>query len=68
MASSRSATLFANVFLYHSLHHARWNGHYSFQAALMDRIMGTEWGDWHALYERVASGRPLTSLKERGDA
>lgn len=68
VASSRSATLFANVFLYHSLHHARWNGHYSFQAALMDRIMGTEWGDWPALYERVAGGRPLTSLKERGDA
>ncbi len=66
VASSRGATLFANVFLFHSLHHARWNGHYSFQAALMDRIMGTEWDDWHSLYEKVASGHPLTSLKERG--
>ncbi len=65
-AATRNATWFANVFVYHALHHARWNGHYSFQAALMDRLMGTEWSDWPALYERVASGRPLTSLQEKG--
>lgn len=64
-AASPVATLFANVFVYHALHHARWNGHYSFQAAGMDRLMGTEWSDWRALYDRVASGHPMTSLKDR---
>lgn len=67
-AATRGATWFANAFVYHSLHHARWNGHYSFQAAFMDRIMGTEWSDWHALYERIADGHPLPDLKVRGDA
>jgi sterol desaturase/sphingolipid hydroxylase (fatty acid hydroxylase superfamily) len=31
---------FSNTFVYHSLHHARWTGHYSFQAALIDRWFG----------------------------
>lgn len=66
-AATRTATLFANTFLFHALHHARWTGHYSFQAALMDRLCGTEWDDWPALYDRVASGHPLDSLKARGD-
>ncbi|MEZ4409993.1 MAG: sterol desaturase family protein [Polyangiales bacterium] len=65
-AATRNATWFANAFVYHAMHHARWNGHYAFQAALMDRLMGTEWSDWPALYERIASGRPLTSLQEKG--
>lgn len=65
--ATRLATYFANAFVYHSLHHARWNGHYSFQSALMDRLMGTEWSDWHALYERIIAGHPLQSLNERGD-
>lgn len=67
-AASRGYTWFANAFVYHSLHHARWNGHYSFQAAFMDRVMGTEWSDWPALYDRIADGRPLENLKVRGDA
>lgn len=67
IAASRAATWFANAFVYHALHHARWTGHYSFQAAFMDRVMGTEWNDWPALYARIAAGHPLTSLKERGD-
>lgn len=67
IAATRAATWFANAFVYHSLHHARWNGHYSFQAAFMDRVMGTEWGDWPALYARIAAGHPLESLKARGD-
>jgi sterol desaturase/sphingolipid hydroxylase (fatty acid hydroxylase superfamily) len=66
--SSRAATFFANVFVYHALHHARWTGHYGFAAAAVDRIMGTEWSDWPVLYQRVIHGQPLTSLKERGDA
>ena len=34
---------------------------------MMDRLCGTEWEDWPALYDRVASGHPLDSLKARGD-
>lgn len=65
-AATRAASLWANAFIFHALHHARWNGHYGFQAAGMDRLMGTEWSDWHALYERVRRGDALPSLKTRG--
>jgi lathosterol oxidase len=67
-AGSRFATLFANPFVYHALHHARWTGHYAFQTAMMDRIWGTEFADWPALFKRIISGKPLASLKERGEA
>lgn len=62
---TRFASLFANPFVYHSLHHARWTGHYGFQAAWMDWLMGTEFPDWQRAFERVRTGKPLTSLKER---
>lgn len=55
-------------FLYHSLHHARFDGHYGFANALMDRIFGTEWADWPALHARVVSGKALQSLRERGES
>ena len=55
---------FSNTFVYHALHHARWTGHYSFQAAVMDRLFGTEWHDWPALHTRVRRGQPLTSLRD----
>lgn len=60
----RVSTLFSNAFTFHSLHHARWTGHYSFQSALMDRLFGTEWQDWPALHAEVAAGKPLQSLRE----
>lgn len=66
MAATRSATLFSNVFVFHALHHARWTGHYGFMAAGMDRLMGTEWSDWPALYAKIDRGEALTSLKQRG--
>lgn len=66
-AATRTATWFVNAFVYHALHHARWTGHYAFQGAMMDRLFGTEWSDWPALYARIASGTPLESLKERGE-
>jgi len=66
-AATRGATWLANAFVFHALHHARWTGHYGFQGAMMDRLLGTEWSDWPALYEQIASGRALTSLKARGD-
>jgi sterol desaturase/sphingolipid hydroxylase (fatty acid hydroxylase superfamily) len=62
----RWTALLGNAFVYHALHHARWNGHYSFAAALMDRLFGSEWPDWLELNARVGAGRPLTSLHERG--
>jgi Delta7-sterol 5-desaturase len=65
-AATRQASLFANPFVYHALHHARWTVNYAFQAATMDRIFRTESADWPELYERVASGNAMTSLHERG--
>lgn len=65
--ATRAASLFSNAFVFHALHHARWTGHYGFQGAGMDRLMGTEWSDWPALYASVDRGRPITSLKQRGE-
>lgn len=65
--ATRTSALFSGVLVYHALHHARWTGHYSFQAALMDRLFGTEWKDWPALHREVAAGRPLKSLRETRD-
>jgi Delta7-sterol 5-desaturase len=66
--ATRVSALFSNPLVYHCLHHARWRGHYSFQAAFMDRLLGTEFEDWPALYAKVSSGRPLQSLKETGSS
>jgi lathosterol oxidase len=63
----RASSLFSNAFVFHSLHHARWTGHYSFQSALMDRLFGTEWQDWQALHAEIAAGKPLQSLRETRD-
>jgi lathosterol oxidase len=57
----------AHPIVYHSLHHARYTGHYSFCATFMDRTCGSEWPDWPALHARVLAGAPMTSLKHRGD-
>jgi sterol desaturase/sphingolipid hydroxylase (fatty acid hydroxylase superfamily) len=64
MPLQRTQALFSNTFTFHALHHARWTGHYSFQAALMDRLFGTEWADSRALHARVASGDALKSLRD----
>jgi sterol desaturase/sphingolipid hydroxylase (fatty acid hydroxylase superfamily) len=56
----------AHPIVYHALHHARFNGHYSFCATFMDRGLGSEWSDWPELHARVLAGRPLTSLQQRG--
>jgi Delta7-sterol 5-desaturase len=65
-ASTRATTLaWSNPISYHSLHHARFDGHYGFVSAVMDRAFGTEWKDWLAVHERVWNGKPLTSLRER---
>lgn len=61
----RWSSLLSNTFIFHALHHARWQGHYGFAAALMDRLCGSEWPDWAPLHARVVEGRPLTDLRER---
>lgn len=66
LAATRLASLFANPFVYHALHHARWTVNYSFQASIMDRLFGTEAPDWEDLYARVSSGNPLTRMDEKG--
>lgn len=63
--ATRLVALAANPFVYHALHHARWRGHYGFQAALMDRLFGTEFQDWPEMFARIDQGKPLQSLKER---
>lgn len=52
--------------VYHALHHARFNNHYSFGSSFMDRLLGTEWADWPELHERVIRGEPLSKLSVRG--
>jgi lathosterol oxidase len=54
-------------FVYHALHHARWNAHYGLYTTFLDRLLGTEWEDWPELHRRVWAGEPLTSLTARGD-
>lgn len=61
----RARSLFATVFTYHALHHLRWTGHYGFASTWADRLLGTEWPDWMALYERVARGEPLELARTR---
>ena len=52
--------------VYHALHHARFNNHYSFGSSFMDRLLGTEWADWPELHERVINGEPMCKLSVRG--
>lgn len=61
-----SSILVSNPISYHSLHHARFLGHYGFGCATMDRIFGTEFPDWLEIHHRVFGGTSLTSFKERG--
>jgi sterol desaturase/sphingolipid hydroxylase (fatty acid hydroxylase superfamily) len=57
---------FGAVFTFHSLHHARWTGHYGFASTWADRLFKTEWNDWLDLHARVWRGEALTSFKQRG--
>jgi lathosterol oxidase len=67
--STRATTLlWSNPISYHSLHHARWKGHYGFVAATMDKLFGTEFPDWLPVHRRVWSGQPMTHLREKIDA
>ncbi len=58
-------TTSVNPISYHSLHHLRFDGHYGFGNALFDRLFGTEFPDWLAIHDRVRTGKPLTSPREK---
>lgn len=62
----RINTWISHPIVYHSLHHARFNNHYSFGSSFMDRLLGTEWSDWPELHARVIRGDALRKLSERG--
>lgn len=63
----RGLTWLNHPWIYHSLHHARFKGHYAFVSTFMDRLFGTEWSDWPELHRRVVAGEPLESLTTRLD-
>ncbi len=67
-ATRLSSALFSNPIVYHLLHHARFDGHYAFGVAWMDRLLGTEWADWPELHAKIMDGHPLGSLREKGAA
>ena len=66
-SSKISTVISSNPISYHALHHARFDGHYGFAAATMDRLMGTEFSDWLAVHRRVFAGQPLESLRQKLD-
>ena len=66
MRISRAMAAFMPPITYHCLHHARFDGHYGFASAYLDRWLGTEWSDWKVLHDRAYGGTPMTSLKAKG--
>lgn len=61
----RARSTLATVFTYHALHHLRWTGHYGFASAGMDRLFGSEWSDWPALYARVVRGESMSMAESK---
>jgi len=44
---------------------SRYTGNYGLGTRVLDRVLGTEWSDYEALYDRVnAERRPLSHLRE----
>ena len=65
-AGKRISSWTSHPIVYHALHHARFNNHYSFGSSFMDRLLGTEWADWPELHARVIAGHPMRKLSTRG--
>jgi sterol desaturase/sphingolipid hydroxylase (fatty acid hydroxylase superfamily) len=61
---TKLVSTFANPVTYHALHHARFQGHYGFGAAYMDRLGRTEFSDWQKVHALVMTGRPLRRMGE----
>lgn len=64
--SKRISSWITHPIVYHALHHARFNNHYSFGSSFMDRLLGTEWADWPELHARIIGGEPMRKLSTRG--
>lgn len=54
-----------NPVVYHSLHHARFDGHYGFGSGYMDALFGTEFADWKRVHARILRHEPMRALRER---
>jgi Delta7-sterol 5-desaturase len=50
---------------YHSLHHARYRGHYGLFTSVLDRLFGSVYPDYEAVQERASNGEGLTRQGER---
>lgn len=50
---------------YHSMHHARYRGHYGLFTQFLDRWFGTRFEDYEHAQTRAATGKPLTRPGER---
>ncbi len=67
ISGSRFMTWGNHPITFHALHHARYDGHFSFAITALDRIFGSEWNDWPSLFRRVIDGKPMRRLQERGE-
>jgi Delta7-sterol 5-desaturase len=67
-AGTRRGSWLAPPYIYHAIHHARWTKHYGFGSLIHDRLLNTEWSDWPELHARVLQGKPMQTLKDRGDS
>lgn len=54
--------------VYHALHHSRYTGNYGLGTRILDRLLGTEWPDSEAVFDRVVVEKaPLAGLRDRID-
>lgn len=58
----------SHAITYHALHHSRYQKHYCFFLNSLDMLFGQVWDDYPEMHARVASGRPMKRLGERGEA
>lgn len=49
---------------FHSMHHARYRGHYGLYTTVLDRWFNSYFEDYPAVYDRAASGEGLERLNE----
>jgi len=56
---------FLNPPTHHSMHHARYTGHFGLFTPFLDRILGTEFHDYAKVHGLAASGQGLESLGSR---
>jgi lathosterol oxidase len=50
---------------FHALHHARYQGHYGLFTVVLDRWLGTAFGDYPRVHARAREGLGLTRIGER---